>query len=175
MANPEHGARSKAIREYLKSNPAAGPNKVVAALKEQGLTVTKGLVSNIKYGGQSSKMTAKSRRRASPAVGRKKHGAASLSETVREFLRSHPGAMPKAIKEGLKAQGVNVSTSLISFAKYGRPAKKASPSLRVAARKTTSRTVDLTIQQLIQVKRLSDSLGGAARVRQALEALEELQ
>lgn len=175
MANPEHGARSNAIREYLKSNPAAGPNQVVAALKEQGINVTKGLVSNIKYGGQSSKKKGKSGRRASAAIGHKRRGAATLSETVREFLRSHPGAMPKAIKEGLKAQGVKVSTSLISFVKYGRPAKKASPSLRVAARKTTSRNVDLTAQQLIQVKRLSDSLGGAARVRQALEALEELQ
>lgn len=46
---PERGARSRAIRDYLKEHQSASPNQVVAALKEQGMKVSVGLVSVIKY------------------------------------------------------------------------------------------------------------------------------
>ena len=45
----ERGARSKAVREYLAANPKESPQKVVAALKEQGIDISLGLVSVIKY------------------------------------------------------------------------------------------------------------------------------
>jgi hypothetical protein len=45
----ERGARSKAVRDYLAANPKDSPQKVVAALKEQGVEVSLGLVSVIKY------------------------------------------------------------------------------------------------------------------------------
>ena len=45
----ERGARSKAVRAFLKTHPSASPAKVVAALQEQGLKISLGLVSVIKY------------------------------------------------------------------------------------------------------------------------------
>ena len=45
----ERGVRSKAVRDYLAVNPKDSPQKVVAALKEQGVEVSLGLVSVIKY------------------------------------------------------------------------------------------------------------------------------
>jgi len=45
----ERGVRSKAVRDYLAANPQDSPQKVVAALKEQGVEVSLGLVSVIKY------------------------------------------------------------------------------------------------------------------------------
>jgi hypothetical protein len=42
------GRKSNAIRKYLAQHPGAGPTEVVAALKQKGMTVTTGLVSNIR-------------------------------------------------------------------------------------------------------------------------------
>jgi alkylhydroperoxidase/carboxymuconolactone decarboxylase family protein YurZ len=45
--------------------------------------------------------------------------------------------------------------------------------LRVAARHTKNGSV--TVEQLIEVKKLADSLGGSEQVRSALDALEQLR
>lgn len=45
----ERGARSIAVRKYLASHPKASPKVVVEALQEQGIEVSLGLVSVIKY------------------------------------------------------------------------------------------------------------------------------
>lgn len=50
----ERGARSKVVRAFLKAHPSASPAKVVAALQEQGLQVSLGLVSVIKYSKRAS-------------------------------------------------------------------------------------------------------------------------
>ena len=51
MARPKkspRGAKSQAVRDYLTANKDAGPSAVVAALKEQGLSVSIAMVSGIK-------------------------------------------------------------------------------------------------------------------------------
>ena len=45
----ERGGKSRAIRDYFEAHPEATPRQVVQALEEQGVSVTEGLVSNIKY------------------------------------------------------------------------------------------------------------------------------
>lgn len=45
----ERGEKSRAIREYFEARPDATPRQVVQALEELGVSVTEGLVSNIKY------------------------------------------------------------------------------------------------------------------------------
>jgi len=108
-------------------------------------------------------------------MARRKHGA--LSQSVRDYIAANPKAGPKQIKEGLKDQGVKVSASLVSAVKYGKgkTRKTRVPAVRVAARKTRTRKASVTIEQLLAVKRLADSLGGADQVRQALETLQQLQ
>ena len=39
----------QSIRDYLAAHPQASPNEIVAGLKEQGITVSPGLASNVKY------------------------------------------------------------------------------------------------------------------------------
>lgn len=107
MAKVQRGSRSQAIREYLATKPEAGPKEVISALKAKGVTVTVGLVSNIKYGGKKSK------------------------------------------------------------ARRGRPL-----TVRAAARRT--RKSSLTIDQLLEVRRFANSLGGAEQLRRALDTLEQL-
>jgi hypothetical protein len=51
MAKRKTAAKSKsaAIREYISANPSAGPAAIFDALTKQGIKVSKGLVSVVKY------------------------------------------------------------------------------------------------------------------------------
>jgi hypothetical protein len=51
MAKRKTAATSKsaAIREYISANPNAGPTAIYDALTKQGIKVSKGLVSVVKY------------------------------------------------------------------------------------------------------------------------------
>jgi hypothetical protein len=40
--------RSQAIRDYLATDPAAGPAKIVAEMKKQGITISSALASRVK-------------------------------------------------------------------------------------------------------------------------------
>ena len=50
MAKKKAGkSRSQSIREHLQGDPSATPNQIVAALAKQGIKVSQGLASNVKY------------------------------------------------------------------------------------------------------------------------------
>jgi hypothetical protein len=56
---PEHGAKAKAVRDYIAANPSAKAKDVVAALKEQGVEVAVGNVYQVMNAG-NEKRSAKS-------------------------------------------------------------------------------------------------------------------
>src|SRR5262249_39123822 len=97
------------------------------------------------------------------------------TQVIREYLAAHPTEGPAAVVMGLKAQGITVKPGLVSAIKYGKArGKRSRPSVRFAARRTT-RNGSVTVEQLLEVKRLADSIGGVEQVRSALEALERLK
>lgn len=104
-------------------------------------------------------------------MARMKRGA--KSQAIREYITSNPAEGPAAIVAGLKAKGITVKPGLVSAVKYGKPRGKRSrrPVLRIAARRTT-RNGSITVEQLLEVKKLADSIGGAEQVRSALDALD---
>jgi hypothetical protein len=175
MATVEHGTKSQAIAEYLAANPGAGINQIVEGLKQQGIQVSLGLAKVVKYGKKGKKSSPKKARRVAAANGKPVSG----SELIRQFIARHPAAMPKEIELGLKQEGVKVSSGLISNVKYGSRKKTvrrratAAPAARIAARKIPSGSV--TVEQLLEVKRFADSLGGVVHVRTALDTLEQLR
>jgi len=163
MAKQERGARSEAIREYLKSHPEAGPKTIIADLKASGVTVSAALVSRIKYGkvGASGKRAGRSR-------------SGTQSESIRAYLMAHPSAKPKEIRLALAEQGMKVGTGLISNVKHNFMKNGGkTPSVRVAARRTAA--VAVTVPQLMEVRRLAVSLGGLTQLQRAIETLEQLQ
>jgi hypothetical protein len=176
MAKAANGTKSQAIHGYLSANPSATANDIVAAMKQQGITVSFGLAKAVKYGKKGKKSATKRRAKAPSSNGKP---VVSGTESIRRYLAKHPGAKVREIEEGLKADGIRVSRGLISNVKYGGGKKKAKKRrgrrtmLHVAARKTPA--VAVTVDQLLEVKRLADSLGGAEHVRQALETLEQLR
>ena len=74
---------SQSIRDHLQANPSATPNQIVEALAKQGIMVSPGLASNVKYtsGLKAKKKTAKKKR----ATGRKQG-------TKRTVMRRRPSA-----------------------------------------------------------------------------------
>jgi|SRR5579872_1576144 len=96
------------------------------------------------------------------------------SEAIREYLTANPNANPKRIVAALEEMGIEVTVGLASNIKYGGKRRKAgSPAVRAVTRRTWNGS--LTVEQLLEVKRLSDSLGGVDRLRLAVEALDQFR
>ena len=107
-------------------------------------------------------------------MARYKRGA--KTQAVRDYIAEYPDANPKAIVEGLGAQGMKVKITLVNGIKYNksrRVGKRRSPVAHAAARRTSLRGV--TIEQILEVKLFADSLGGADQLRHALDMLEQLR
>jgi hypothetical protein len=112
-------------------------------------------------------------------MARYKRGA--KTQAIRDYLAAHPDASPKEVVEGLKTTtGMSVKLSLVSVLKYskrkaGKRRRGRAMTMSTAARRTISNGSSLSFEQLVEVKRLSDSLGGSERVRETLDALAQLQ
>src|SRR6266404_4018157 len=98
------------------------------------------------------------------------------TKAVREYLAANPTASPKEIVAGLAATGMKIKIGLANSLKYGKRKpgrRRRALTAASAARRTSNGAV--TLDQLIEVKRLADSLGGVEHVRAALETLESLR
>lgn len=170
MAKAKSSSRSDAIRRYLSANPEGRPQAVVAALKEKGIDVKVGLVSNVKH-----RLNARKSRRGASERRRKvvERPAITGTQAIRTYLKDHPMAGPKEIREALAGQGVKVSGSLVSAVKY-RKRRRRAPAVRVAARRAASTNGAVTVEQLIELKRFADSFGGITKVRRILDLLMQL-
>ena len=107
-------------------------------------------------------------------MARMKRGA--KTQSVRDYIAENPDANPKAIVAGLKERGITVKIGLANSVKYSKrskPGKRRAPMHGMAARRTSSQV--LTVDLLMEVKRLADSLGGIGDLRRALDMLEQLR
>lgn len=89
--------KTAAIKDYLSSNPDAGPKDVAAALTDKGLKVTAQYVSTIKsklgLGGATGGTKKRRGRPPAAATGKKAPGAVAYDSLVaaRNFVRSVGG------------------------------------------------------------------------------------
>lgn len=187
MAKSRTGTKSQAIEEYLAANKQAMPRQIVDALKEEGVEVSFGLASAVKYkkAGKTKTKNKTSARKAKRVAAVKNEVGVTGSESIRQFIAKNPTAGPKGIEAGLKAKGIQVSKALISAVKYSKKYSKAKKSgkkmrkmsrpatVRVAARATAA--VGVTIKQLLAVKDFADAFGGSDQVRQALDILAQFR
>src|SRR5579872_3116416 len=178
MPATEIVTRSDAIRAYIATNPGAKARQIAAALREQGIDVKENLVHKVmqrdaaKAAGKRRKRPRATSTSSAPAV------RITGTDSIRDYLRRHPGARPRDIRAGLEAEGIKVSQSLVHAIKYRMSQESSRPSVRAAARrarpiKTSPNGSRVTIEQLFKVKQFVDELGGLAQVRQALDTLDE--
>lgn len=173
--------RTEAILEFMAKHSEKKPSAIVAGLHEQGIEVSRSLVNKVLYGG---KRKGRRRRKAGrPAAAEPAPGGAPAmtgTQAIQEYIRQHPKAGPKEIRQELGAQGVSVSASLVSAVKYRTGGRRGRPTARQASHKVRARggalrTSGVTVEQLLEVKRIADEIGGPDSLRQALDALEQLR
>jgi hypothetical protein len=94
---------------------------------------------------------------------------------VREYITANPTATPKEIVAGLAATGMKIKLGLANGLKYAKKktGRRKSRTVASAARRTSNGAV--SVDQLIEVKRLADAIGGIEHVRAALDTLEMLR
>ena len=122
------------------------------------------------------------------------------SAAIRDYKKAHPRAKPTAISEGLKAEGLDVSPTLVSNVlfqmknkkpgKRGRSAQSAAPVATGTKRrgrppkgtKRPGRTPKAAtnghepgLSELLAAKKLADEMGGVDKAKAALDALAKLQ
>jgi hypothetical protein len=98
------------------------------------------------------------------------------TQAVRDYLAENPDASPKSVVEGLQQKGIKVKVTLVNSIKYKKPAKGAkrkASGRRAGAHLSAAGAIGF--EQLVEVKKLVDALGGSAQVQQALDALTQLQ
>ena len=167
------GSKSEAVRKYFKANPGVGAKAAHAELEKAGTVVSLALVNKVKYEGNTKKKTTTRK-----AASQRKAGGGNMSDQIRAYIAKHPKATRPEIRDGLAAQGVTVKTSLVN-AVYTKVKKggaaKAKPVRRGRKPAATKTAANLTAAELIAAKRMIDSMGGANRVREALNLLDQLQ
>jgi hypothetical protein len=99
------------------------------------------------------------------------------TKAVRDYIAANPTATPKEIVAGLATTGMKIKLGLANSLKYSKKkrGRRRSSTVASAARRAPTAKGAVTIERLLDVKRLADSLGGAEQVRRALETLEQLQ
>ena len=101
------------------------------------------------------------------------------TQVVKDYLKQNPGALPVAVSEALKAQGVDVDPKYVSNIKFKLGIKKrrkkavakgeeAKPAAGVAP------TDMVSVAALQKAKKLVQELGGVKEAKQALAALGQL-
>ncbi len=123
-------------------------------------------------------------------MAKKKSSGVNKSQAIRDYCEANPSAKPMEVAEAMKAQGIDVNAQFVSTvksnskkskktgrrgrpagvsAKQGAPAKKAG---RPAA--SRSRNGELSLDSLINAKKLVEELGGVENARNAISVLEQL-
>ena len=105
-------------------------------------------------------------------MARKAKPGSNKSAAIRDYKAANPTAAPKEIAESLSKTGLPVSaqfvSTVLSNANGGKVGKRGPKPGRPVA-------VPLdNIQQLIQVKKFVDQLGGVANARATIDALAQI-
>jgi hypothetical protein len=140
---------SQAIRDYCRDNPDKSPKEVAAELVSRGFaTVTAAYVSTIK----------------SLAKKAASEGGAGKSAEAESPTKA---AAKAGAKRGRKPRAADSAASVPASS----PTRGAGAKGRKAAEASTS---EITIDALLQAKKLAALLGGVAKAQAALDALAKL-
>jgi arginine repressor len=176
--------KSDLVREYLRSNPDATANEIMASLKAQGVSLATAhkvrYLEGLKRGGRGRKPsragTTASSQPTESARGTKANAIRDVAQTMTQPVR------PRDVVAALAGQGITVSRTQVSQVltsmgmrrrRGGR--KGASRREGAAARSATPTTSQaFSLDALIAAKKLANQLGGISAAKQAVDALARL-
>ena len=101
----------------------------------------------------------------------RKAKSGNKSAAIRDYKTANPTASPKEIAEALSKSGMEVSAQFVSTVLSN--AKKKGGKVGKRGRKPRALPVD-NLQQLIQVKKFVDQMGGMAAAKSAVDALAQI-
>ena len=168
----EGPSRSQSIRNYMRANKGATVPQIVDGLKAEGVTVTPGLVYQVKAAGR--------KKRAAKKAAASTNGAATSTKAdqIRDAARGMKKPIrPRDIVSLLKEQGIDVSRTQVSqvLAKMGMKRKRKGrrkAAVGISARSTNTNSI--SIDDLVAAKKLVSQVGSIEKVREALAALSRL-
>jgi arginine repressor len=177
--------KSDLVREYLRSNPDATANEIMASLKAQGVSLATAhkvrYLEGLKRGGRGRKPgragTTASSQPTESARGTKANAIRDVAQTMTQPVR------PRDVVAALAGQGITVSRTQVSqvltsmgMRRRRRGGRKgASRREGAAARSATPTTSQaFSLDALIAAKKLANQLGGISAAKQAVDALARL-
>src|ERR1700726_2801237 len=88
------------------------------------------------------------------------------TKAVRDYIAANPTSTPKEIVAGLASTGMRIKLGLASSLRYGKKqrGRRKSATVASAARRAPTSNGSVSVDQLLEAKRLADSLGGAVQV-----------
>ncbi len=136
MAEKPELNKSQAIRDYYKSNPTAKTEEVVDALAKKGITVTTGLVTNVKSTHNKRQAAKKAAKKVatSPvaeATAAKKSGV-NKSQAIRDYFKSNPKAKAQEVVDALAKQGIETTVNYVMNLKSRRKTRRRAVNQVVA-------------------------------------------
>ena len=102
---------------------------------------------------------------------REKKRRVNKSQAIRDYIDKNPGQGPTAVSAALKKQGINVSPAFVSTIKSG---DKKRGVVRPVGRPRLDASRPVSIEALMQAKKLADEMGGVEEAKRALDALARL-
>ena len=129
MAEKPEVNKSEAIRNYYKSNPTAKTKEVVDALAKQGMTVTTGLVTNVKSTHNKRQAAKKAAKKvvtspvAEATVTAKTNGV-NKSQAIRDYFKSNPKAKAQEAVDALAKQGITTTVNYVMNLKSRRKTRR---------------------------------------------------
>ena len=108
---------------------------------------------------------------AKKTVGRRKSKSVNKAQAIRdEFTSQGPSTRPKDVIAALKARGIVVSSAQVSNVKASMGKKKRGPK----ARPSHATNGMLSLEVLLEAKKLAARVGGVETARRALDVLARL-
>jgi hypothetical protein len=99
------------------------------------------------------------------------------SQAIRDYLKANRKAMPKAVVEALKGQGIEVSSQMVSTVKFTMQQKKGGKKKQQKGggkAASNGQAEMVSLNALIDAKKLIDKVGSIEKVKAALATLAKL-
>lgn len=108
-------------------------------------------------------------------MAKKSEKSPGKAATIRQYMKDNPKAGPQAVAAALKEQGIVCTPAYVSTIKSlaRKRGRKRGRKAGVAAAVATP-VEGLSINLLVQAKKLASQLGGVAQAKAAIDALAKL-